>query len=51
MLVSAFMAVSHTGEALFGVGGAALALLFIGIHNAWDAVSDHVLVSMRNGKD
>jgi hypothetical protein len=50
-LVSAFMAVSHTGEALFGIGGAALALLFIGIHNAWDAVSYHVLVSMRNGKD
>jgi hypothetical protein len=27
-----------TREALFGVGAAALLLLFIGIHNAWDAV-------------
>src|SRR5581483_356723 len=34
-------------EALFGIGGAALLLLFIGIHNAWDAVSYHVFVSRR----
>lgn len=32
-------------EALFGVGGAVLVLLFTGIHNAWDAVAYHVLVS------
>jgi len=25
-------------EALFGIGAAALLLLFIGIHNAWDSV-------------
>jgi hypothetical protein len=31
-------------EALFGVAGAALLLLFIGIHNAWDAASYHVFV-------
>ena len=29
-------------EALFGVGAAALLLLFCGIHNAWDAVTYHV---------
>jgi hypothetical protein len=29
---------------LFGVAAAALSLLFIGIHNAWDAVTYHVLV-------
>jgi hypothetical protein len=29
---------------LFTVGGAALLLLFIGIHNAWDNVSYLVLV-------
>ncbi len=34
--------------ALFGVGGAALLLLFIGIHNAWDGVSYHVLVNIVN---
>jgi hypothetical protein len=31
-------------EGLFGVGTAALLLLFIGIHNAWDAVTYHVFV-------
>ena len=41
---SAFAAASHIREALFGVGGGALLLLFIGIHNAWDSVSYHVLV-------
>jgi len=37
--------------ALFVVGGAALVLLFIGIHNAWDAVSYHVFVNMRKARD
>src|SRR5271166_5410988 len=36
-----FAAPSHTHEALFGVGGAALLLLFTGIHNAWDNVAYH----------
>lgn len=31
------------GAAMFGIGLAALLLLFIGIHNAWDAVTYHVL--------
>jgi hypothetical protein len=44
--LSAFSAASHTRGALFGVGGAALLLLFVGIHNAWDNVSYHVLVHM-----
>jgi hypothetical protein len=34
-------------EALFAVGAAALLLLFIGIHNAWDAVTYHVFMKMR----
>jgi hypothetical protein len=42
--VSAYGARSHAREALFGVAGAALLLLFIGIHNAWDAVTYHVFV-------
>ena len=29
----------HPGRALFDVGGAALLLLFIGIHNAWDTTT------------
>jgi hypothetical protein len=44
LALSAFEASSHTREALFGVGAAALLLLFIGIHIAWDNVSYHVLV-------
>jgi hypothetical protein len=41
---SAYVARSNAGGALFGVGAAALLLLFIGIHNAWDAVTYHVFV-------
>jgi hypothetical protein len=46
LALSALAASSHTREALFGVGAAALLLLFIGIHNAWDAVA--YLVNRRN---
>jgi hypothetical protein len=42
LVLSAFEALSRTREALFGVGAAALMLLFIGIHNAWDSTSYHV---------
>jgi hypothetical protein len=42
LAVSACATRSHTHEALFGVGAAALLLLFCGIHNAWDAVTYHV---------
>jgi hypothetical protein len=45
-----FTARSYTQEALFGVGGAALLLLFIGIHNAWDNVAYHVLVNVAGQK-
>jgi hypothetical protein len=48
LALSAFAARSHAREALFGVGAAALLLLFIGIHNAWDAVTYHVLVNKRD---
>ncbi len=39
LFVSAFATRSHAHEALFGVGAAALFLLFIGIHNVWDTSS------------
>jgi hypothetical protein len=42
LALSAFAAPSHTREALFAVGAAALLLLFTGIHNAWDSVAFHV---------
>lgn len=48
--LSAFAASSHMREALFGVGAAALLLLFVGIHNAWDSVAYHVLVNEPSNK-
>ena len=44
---SAFAARSLTRPSLFIVGTAALLLLFVGIHNAWDAVTYHVFVRRR----
>ena len=38
-------------EALFGVAAAALLLLFVGIHNAWDAVTYHVFVKKRGQQE
>lgn len=46
---SAYAARSNAGAALFGVGTAALVLLFIGIHNAWDAVTYNVFVTRAGG--
>jgi hypothetical protein len=42
LAVTTLAAGSHLRRALFGIGAAALLLLFIGIHNAWDAVTYHV---------
>lgn len=42
---SAYAALAHGHEAMFGVVAAALLLLFIGIHNAWDATTYHVFVN------
>ena len=50
LAVSAYGARSHLREALFGVAAAVLLLLFIGIHNAWDAVTYHVFVKTRDNK-
>jgi hypothetical protein len=48
LALSAFASSSYTHEALFAVGAVALLLLFEGIHNAWESVAYHVLVSRRN---
>jgi len=45
LALSAFAASAHTRETLFAVAAAALLLLFIGIHNAWDGIAYHVFVS------
>ena len=47
LAVSAYTARAHLRKSLFGVGGAALLLLFTGIHNAWDAVTYHVFSMKR----
>ena len=44
LIVSAFTAPAHLAETLFAIGAAALLLLLVGIHNAWDAVTYHVFV-------
>jgi hypothetical protein len=51
LAVSTGVAFSHPATALFLVGGAALLLLFIGIHNAWDTVTYHVFVKRGEQKD
>jgi hypothetical protein len=43
--LSALAALFRMRITLFGVGAGTLLLLFIGIHNAWDAVAYHVFVN------
>lgn len=40
--VSSLAASSYVHASFFGIGAAALLLLFIGIHNAWDGVVYHI---------
>jgi len=47
LIASFFSARYHVGRTLFGIGTAALLLLFVGIHNAWDAVTYNVLIQRR----
>lgn len=47
LAAAAWVARSHAHPAMFGVAAAALLLLFIGIHNAWDAATYHVFVKKR----
>jgi hypothetical protein len=51
LTASASAAGFHAGATLFGVGAAALLLLFIDIHNAWDAVTYHVFVVRKRKQD
>lgn len=51
LAVSAYVARSHARPALFLVGAATLLFLFVGIHNAWDAVTYHVFVNRRGQRE
>jgi hypothetical protein len=50
LLVSGIVIARAPGPALFGVGGASLLLLFIGIHNAWDSVV-YIATSSRRRRE
>ena len=45
LVASAFVPRSREYGALFAIAAAALLLLVVGIHNAWDAVTYHVFVT------
>ena len=50
ILAAGLLVRSHVENALLLVGGAALLLIFIGIHNAWDSVTyiTHVMLPREN---
>ena len=47
LLIGAAVLPRDPGAALFGIGGASLLLLFVGIHNAWDTVTYVALESAQ----
>lgn len=51
MAASAFAVRDDMYRAMFGVAAAVLLLLFVGIHNAWDAATYHVFVQRHGGKE
>ena len=51
LTISAIIALSGPRGSLFAVAAAAMLLLFIGIHNAWDAVTYHVYYQRRKHQD
>jgi hypothetical protein len=48
LAASAWLSVLKAPNAMFGVAAAALLLLFVGIHNAWDAVTYHIFVGKHD---
>lgn len=51
LIGSACAAAWHFAGALFGVAASVLVLLFVGIHNAWDAVTYHVFVVKKRQQE
>ncbi len=51
LVLSAAVVAWHERAALFTLAGATLLLLFVGIHNCWDAITYQVLVRMRETKE
>jgi hypothetical protein len=50
LALSALFVRTYTRPAMFVIGGAALGLLFIGIHNAWDTVTYLITSESENHK-
>jgi uncharacterized membrane protein len=50
LAASVYATRSNAPSAMFGAGAAALLLVFIGIHNAWDAVTYHIFIN-RGGHE
>jgi hypothetical protein len=50
LAASVYATRSNAASAMFGAGAAAPLLLFIGIHNAWDAVTYHIFIK-RGGHE
>jgi hypothetical protein len=50
LVFSAVLSRDHLHRALLINAAAAMLLLFVGIHNAWDAVTYHVFVQGRKGQ-
>jgi hypothetical protein len=48
LAASAWLSVLKASNAMFGVAAAALLLLLVGIHNAWDAVTYHIFVGKHD---
>jgi hypothetical protein len=48
LALSAFMAPAYAHKTLFAIAAAALLLLIIGIHNAWDAVTYQVFAKSKD---
>jgi hypothetical protein len=51
MALTPLPSLAHERETLFGIGAGVLLLLFVGIHNAWDAVAYQVFVLRKPTKD
>lgn len=51
LLISAYAVFRQCSHSVFGVAAASLLFLFIGIHNAWDAVTYHLYFSRSARKE
>ncbi len=51
LLAASLSAPIHLHESLIAIAAAVLLLLFVAIHNCWDAVSYHVFVRMRKDQE